>query len=78
MSALGHKLTYLIDATISRVGLNADIKRFMPTVRYGFRVREQVPVEASGRVSIEAHANAIVDLRPGIREQGRLTQGGMQ
>ena len=28
------------------------------------RVREQVPVEASGRVSIEARANAIVGLRP--------------
>ncbi|WP_144184306.1 class I SAM-dependent methyltransferase [Elioraea rosea] len=29
------------------------------------RVREQVPIEASGRVSIEAHANAIVGRRPG-------------
>jgi ubiquinone/menaquinone biosynthesis C-methylase UbiE len=29
------------------------------------RVREQVPIEASGRVSIEAHANAIVGSRPG-------------
>lgn len=29
------------------------------------RVREQVPVEAGGRVSIEAHANAIVGRRPG-------------
>ena len=29
------------------------------------RVREQVPIEASGRVSIEACANAIVGRRPG-------------
>ena len=29
------------------------------------RVREQVPIEASGRVSIEAHANAIVGRRHG-------------
>jgi hypothetical protein len=29
------------------------------------RVREQVPIEASGRVSIEALANAIVGRRPG-------------
>jgi len=29
------------------------------------RVREQVPIEASGRVSIEARANAIVGRRPG-------------
>ncbi|BAT60088.1 demethylmenaquinone methyltransferase [Variibacter gotjawalensis] len=29
------------------------------------RVREQVPIEASGRVSIEAHANAIAGRRPG-------------
>ena len=29
------------------------------------RLREQVPVEASGRVSIEARANAIVGRRPG-------------
>jgi ubiquinone/menaquinone biosynthesis C-methylase UbiE len=29
------------------------------------RVREQVPVEASGRVTIEARANAIVGRRPG-------------
>jgi hypothetical protein len=29
------------------------------------RVRGQVPVEASGRVSIEARANAIVGRRPG-------------
>src|SRR5215218_5852739 len=28
------------------------------------RVREQMPIEASGRVSIEAHANAIVGRRP--------------
>jgi SAM-dependent methyltransferase len=28
------------------------------------RVREQVPIEASGRVSIEAHANAIIGRRP--------------
>jgi SAM-dependent methyltransferase len=29
------------------------------------RVREQVPIEASGRVTIEAHANAIVGRQPG-------------
>ena len=29
------------------------------------RVREQVSIDASGRVSIEAHANAIVGRRPG-------------
>jgi hypothetical protein len=29
------------------------------------RVREQVPIEASGRVSIEVRANAIVGHRPG-------------
>jgi hypothetical protein len=29
------------------------------------RVREQVLIEASGRVSIEARANAIVGRRPG-------------
>ena len=29
------------------------------------RVREQVPIEASGRVSIEAQANAIIGRRPG-------------
>jgi hypothetical protein len=29
------------------------------------RIREQVPVEPSGRVSIEVRANAIVGRRPG-------------
>ena len=29
------------------------------------RVRQQVPIEASGRVSIEALANAIIGRRPG-------------
>jgi hypothetical protein len=28
------------------------------------RVRQQVPIEASGRVAIEARANAIVGRRP--------------